>query len=137
MQKAKQNWQSQKTLFMNRTLYTKTKLLLWNAILRPTLTYALRTQKLKTEIAKKNGTISIRKYKGDTRPKMVPAKQETAKQTDTQNISAANNKNMATKTSNNTTSKTNHKSLENTHHEPTKDSRIRKNGKHNGPITRK
>ena len=45
---AKTNWyKTRTTIFHNKILYVTTKLLLWNSLIRPTLTYALHTKQNK------------------------------------------------------------------------------------------
>ena len=120
LQKAKLTWgETRKPIFTNQTLYKKTRILLWDALVRSTITYAIHTQEYTVREAKKleqfqpkclrqiqNEQWYINAENHHTRKY---TKHETTNHTD-----------MATKAGNNTTSKTNNNKLENTHHGTTK-----------------
>ena len=60
LQKAKETWrQTKQKLFRNKTIPEKLRIHLWNALVRPTLTYALQTQEIAP--AQKKQSINLRK----------------------------------------------------------------------------
>ena len=100
---------NKKKLFLNQTLYQKTRVMLRNALIRSTLTYALHTQEY-TDQEIKTADQCQNKF-----PRQIKDGKWFLQDKNRPGKSATNNPNMATKNSHNATSQTNNKGYQYTY----------------------
>ena len=87
---------------------------LWNAIIRPTLTYALQTHELSPRDARKLGRFMFKSTRPIVEPWWYKPGKHITKSIAYQKYSTQSIKKMARKSSNNTSSKTDHQYMEHT-----------------------